>query len=607
MLLSEGTNETTEKPAVDLGDEGEVAEQLDDGQIENSNEERVRKGSLDTNNTKDLNLPTSLKPAVSTTRTDAKRVRITHPRPSASNANGASVKRDPVIESIIETRKFSIIDNTYTRLAQLNRPQQRTTVFDIRPATSESETKRKERVASSHIEKKEPEPTIIEYSLDGWDEGINEEIEKDNIPPADKTCVQLYEEKCRSMNICPCTIILRTLNTTKINLTNYGLGPRGCAPLAVGLLRNTTVLALLLGGNNIGNAGMTYLYQIITENAYIEEYDLSYNGLGPKGNEKLAKAIISCSQLKSLNVAGNELTPTDLQLLLEKLEDHSHLKNLNLSHNKLDEEGGEFLANWIAENHTVISLDASWCSIRLKGAVAMAKAIAENNRLEILDLSYNSFTNQTVPSITNSLTSNSSLSELNLRGSHFISRYDSAVKENPDLITTGKNCQIYDMLVAAATNESLKLLRLGENHIHESCLMIMLESLAEVQDITLEELDLTGIMTKQDLIKKGQELFANHPRLKVYVGPVKQVIDTFANNLLSLIRDYRHENEISVSDMFIPNDNTAAPATSVTYEQFLDVLREAKIPFPKAMINDIMKHLGQTSEEGTISIKTLQG
>ena len=98
-------------------------------------------------------------------------------------------------------------------------------------------------------------------------------------------------------------------------------------------------------------------------------------------------------------------------------------------------------------------------------------------------------------------------------------------------------------------------------------------------------------MTKQDLIKEGQELFANHPRLKVYVGPVKQVIDTFANNLLSLIRDYRHENEISVSDMFIPNDNAATPATSVTYEQFLDVLREAKIPFPKAMINDIMKHL----------------
>ena len=91
----------------------------------------------------------------------------------------------------------------------------------------------------------------------------------------------------------------------------------------------------------------------------------------------------------------------------------------------------------------------------------MAKAIAENNRLEILDLSYNSFTNQTVPSITNSLTSNSALSELNLRGSHFISRYDSAVKENPDLITTGKNCQIYDMLVAAATNQALKLLRVN--------------------------------------------------------------------------------------------------------------------------------------------------
>ena len=180
MLLAyhKGTNDTADKPAIHLGEEGEAAEQLDDGPIENSNEERVRRSSVDTSNAKDLNLSTSLKPAVSTTRADAKRVRITHPRSSASNVNGATVKRDPVIESIIETRKFSIIDNTYTRLAQLNRPQQRATLFDIRPPTTESETKRKERVASSHVEKKEPEPTIIEYSLDGWDEGINEEIEK---------------------------------------------------------------------------------------------------------------------------------------------------------------------------------------------------------------------------------------------------------------------------------------------------------------------------------------------------------------------------------------------------------------------------------------------
>ncbi len=56
------------------------------------------------------------------------------------------------------------------------------------------------------------------------------------IQAIDKSCSQLYEETCKRLNIWPCSIILRSLNTTKINLRNYGLGPRGCAALAVALL-----------------------------------------------------------------------------------------------------------------------------------------------------------------------------------------------------------------------------------------------------------------------------------------------------------------------------------------------------------------------------------
>lgn len=38
------------------------------------------------------------------------------------------------------------------------------------------------------------------------------------------------------------------------------------------------------------------------------------------------------------------------------------------------------------------------------------------------------------------------------------------------------------------------------------------------------------------------------------------------------------------------NTNDGNTTTIVTYEQFLDGLRRAKIPFPITMINDIMKH-----------------
>ena len=53
--------------------------------------------------------------------------------------------------------------------------------------------------------------------------------------PKNKSCSQLYEGTCARLNIYPCSTIIRSLNTTKINLENYGLGPRGCAALAAGL------------------------------------------------------------------------------------------------------------------------------------------------------------------------------------------------------------------------------------------------------------------------------------------------------------------------------------------------------------------------------------
>jgi len=56
------------------------------------------------------------------------------------------------------------------------------------------------------------------------------------IPSIDKSCIQLYEETCKRLRICPCSMILRSINTTAINLRNYGLGPRGCAALAVALV-----------------------------------------------------------------------------------------------------------------------------------------------------------------------------------------------------------------------------------------------------------------------------------------------------------------------------------------------------------------------------------
>jgi hypothetical protein len=92
-------------------------------------------------------------------------------------------------------------------------------------------------------------------------------------------------------------------------------------------------------------------------------------------------------------------------------------------------------------------------------------------------------------------------------------------------------------------------------------------------------------------ISKVDLLFANHPKLTCFVGAVRKSTENFANNLLNLINTYCIENEITLSDMFKPNDESTTHVSMVTYAQFLDGLRKAKIPFPMALINDIMKYL----------------
>lgn len=86
-------------------------------------------------------------------------------------------------------------------------------------------------------------------------------------------------------------------------------------------------------------------------------------------------------------------------------------------------------------------------------------------------------------------------------------------------------------------------------------------------------------------------LFRHHPTLKCFVGPVRQTTEHFANNLLNLINRYSEEHDVTLSNMFNPHPDLTNSITTVTYEQFLNGLRRAKIPFPLAFINDIMAYL----------------
>ena len=111
------------------------------------------------------------------------------------------------------------------------------------------------------------------------------------------------------------------------------------------------------------------------------------------------------------------------------------------------------------DNNVLLELDASWCSLRQTGAQAMAKAIGDNNKLILLNLSHNSFGNSVVEILIDSLSRNLTLAELNLEENEISARYTSETHRDPKSLINGKEAFVYRLLLAAATNQSLKQFR----------------------------------------------------------------------------------------------------------------------------------------------------
>ena len=174
---------------------------------------------------------------------------------SMFGVSGIALKRDPTIESIIESRKSVVIENAYTSLAQItSRSSQHLPTNSFKPLSLTPKTIDQVPFSDTNDQKSSSLTTsVLPSDNDRWDDGLNGEMDKGqcerlntvklmslyfvgSVASADKSSFQLYEERCKQLNICPSSMVIRSLFTTKINLENYGLGTKGSAALAVALL-----------------------------------------------------------------------------------------------------------------------------------------------------------------------------------------------------------------------------------------------------------------------------------------------------------------------------------------------------------------------------------
>jgi hypothetical protein len=99
--------------------------------------------------------------------------------------SGPTIRRDITIEAMIQSRKFSIIDNTYTRLAQMAfqapRRSERSSVLEIRAHTADTECESKEVSWISTSSKRLASSTTANWAAVEFEDGLSNDLQKGNV------------------------------------------------------------------------------------------------------------------------------------------------------------------------------------------------------------------------------------------------------------------------------------------------------------------------------------------------------------------------------------------------------------------------------------------
>jgi hypothetical protein len=162
-----------------LLDDDEDGQEIHEGNVGGEND---RKTAMEGNAS---SRPTTTKSVGSTLRSEGKRPGMKAQRPALYSFGSVGVRRDPIVDSIIENRKNSIVENPYTRLAQttsqttrigqrVNNPFE----IDLPPVEGEEEEEVKETIAPTHMERRAPVPITSELEDSGLDDGLSWELER---------------------------------------------------------------------------------------------------------------------------------------------------------------------------------------------------------------------------------------------------------------------------------------------------------------------------------------------------------------------------------------------------------------------------------------------
>eukprot|EP01104_Vermistella_antarctica_P011008 TRINITY_DN300_c0_g1_i1.p1 TRINITY_DN300_c0_g1~~TRINITY_DN300_c0_g1_i1.p1 ORF type:complete len:2319 (-),score=629.17 TRINITY_DN300_c0_g1_i1:43-6999(-) len=159
------------------------------------------------------------------------------------------------------------------------------------------------------------------------------------------------------------------------------------------LLANHHITRLLIGGNNIGDAGAVGIARVLRTNNTLRELDVSSNNITFEGVMELSSMLSCNSTLQALDLRNNRVAEAARELAIA-LESNSSLSLLDIRGCQIDAQGAREIAVSLVFNWSLQTLFLSWNQIGDAGIKEIATSLRHNSSLLFIDLAGNKITNE---------------------------------------------------------------------------------------------------------------------------------------------------------------------------------------------------------------------
>ncbi|XP_076434892.1 uncharacterized protein LOC143274835 [Babylonia areolata] len=407
----------------------------------------------------------------------------------------------------------------------------------------------------------------------GWDTDLERE---DTPPPFDHSGKTAYLEECRRLGVIPTSYFLRHMQDQQLCMKHHGLGATGMRAMTPVLMVNNTILSLDLTDNWLGYEGGLAVCDMLRENCFITDLNLSDNQLKNTAAH-LCHIFLQNDTLRRVKLAGNGFDDRSAEHFAEFIANPSHIEYLDLSRNNLCEAAGLCLGPAISENVNITELDLSWNHLRRKGAMAVAAGVKTNVFLKKINLSWNGFGLEGATALSGALKDNSVLEELNITNNRI---------STEGAVVIGKGLSV---------NETLHILKMGKNPMQSAGCWGICAAILRNPNCVLRELDFSDILVNQDFEAILQQVKEHLPQLHVTHGdttaplkPRKRV------HPMVKLMVYIEKNNLRLIDFFNKFDKEGT--MSISGEHFRQGLKDAGIPLKDDDIDLLLEELDKDGD-----------